>query len=170
MSRLKKQFKIKGKLLEKYEHPYLYLSHEVINNKKINQQALEAAVVKELSAFPGISLAISSAALQQGNLPDTALYRSVVNNFHPKRSGNIYLVPKPNWFINDFGGLTVAATHGSPWQYDTYVPIVFAGAGLDAKLITREVHTVDIAPSLSAYVGAKPPSGAAGKIMVELFD
>ena len=170
ISRLKKQFKIKGKLLEKYEHPYLYLSNEAINNKKIDLQALEAAVIKELSAFPGISLAISSVALQRGNLPDTALYNSVVNNFHPKRSGNIYIVFEPNWFINDFDGLTVASTHGSPWMYDTYVPIVFAGAGLDAEVITRKVQTVDIAPSLSTYVGTKPPSGTVGEILKELFD
>ncbi len=170
ISRLKKKFKIKGKLLEKYEHPYLYLSNEVINNKKIDQHALEEAVVKELSKFPGISLAVSSAALQRGNLSDTQLYRSVVNNFNPKRSGDIYVVFEPNWFINDFDGLTVAATHGSPWKYDTYVPIVFAGAGLDAKTITRKVYTVDVAPSLSAYVGTKQPSGAVGEILQELFD
>ncbi len=170
IKRLKKKFKIKGKLLEKYEPPYLYLNEKVINNKKINRQALEAAVVKELMAFPGISLAISSAALQRGNLPDTAVYRAVVNNFNPRRSGDIYVVFEPNWFINDFEGLTVASTHGSPWKYDTYVPIVFAGAGLDAKMITRKVYTVDIAPSLSAYVGTKPPSGAAGVILQELFE
>lgn len=170
IARLKKQFNIKGKILEKYEHPYLYLSNEVVKNKKINQQALEAAVVEELSKFPGISLAVSSKALQRGNLPDTPLYRSVVNNFHSKRSGDIYIVFEPNWFINDFDGLTVASTHGSPWNYDTYVPIVFAGAGLDAKKITRKVYTVDVAPSLSAYVGTKQPSGAAGEILQELFD
>jgi len=170
ISRLKKQFKIKGKLLEKYQHPYLYLSNEVIANKKIDLQALETAVAKEFLAFPGISLAISSAALQQGNLPDTALYRSVINNFYATRSGNIYIVFEPNWFINDFDGLTVASSHGSPWNYDTYVPIVFAGAGLDAKMITRKVHTVDIAPSLSAFVGAKSPSGAVGDILSELLD
>jgi predicted AlkP superfamily pyrophosphatase or phosphodiesterase len=168
--RLKQQFKIKGQLLEKFEHPYLYLSKDVINDKKIDQQALEAAVIKELSAFPGISLAISSAALQRGNLPDTALYRAVINNFHAKRSGNIYVVPEPNWFINDFDGLTVAATHGSPWNYDTYVPIVFAGTGLHAEMVTRKVYTVDVAPSLSAYVGAKQPSGTAGVILRELFE
>ena len=170
ISRLKEQFKIKGKLLEKFEHPYLYLSKDVINNKKINLQALEISVAKELSKFPGISLAVSSAALQQSNLPDTPLYRSVLNNFNPKRSGNIYVVPEPNWFVNEFDGLAVASTHGSPWNYDTYVPIVFAGAGLNAKMVTRKVYTVDVAPSLSAYVGAKQPSGAAGEILTELFD
>ena len=170
INRLKKQFKVKGKLLEGYHHPYLYFSEEVTNNKAIDKQALEAAVVRELSLFPGISLAVSSSALQQGNLPNTKLYQAVLNNFNSKRSGDIYIVFEPNWFINDFDGLTVASTHGSPWNYDTYVPIVFAGAGLDAKQIRRKVYTIDIAPTLSSYIGSKPPSGAVGDVLVELFE
>ena len=97
------------------------------------------------------------------------LYRAVLNNFHAKRSGDIYIVFAPNWFINDFDGLTVATTHGSPWQYDTYVPIVFAGMGLTAKQIDRRVHTIDIAPTLSAYMGIKPPSGAQGNPLIEVL-
>jgi len=170
ISRLKKQFNIHGKLIEKYEHPYLYLSKSVINNKEVDRQALEEAVVKELSVFSGISMAVSSAALQRGNLPDTPLYRAVLNNFYSKRSGDIYLVFEPNWFINDFDGLTVASIHGSPWSYDSYVPIVFAGAGLEAETVTRKVHTVDIASTLSAYISIKPPSGAFGNVLIEIFD
>ena len=51
-----------------------------------------------------------------------------------------------------------------------YVPIVFAGAGIEAKKVTRKVYTVDVAKSLSAYIGTKPPSGAAGQVLTELFD
>ena len=62
----------------------------MINDKKINQLALEKAVVHELSKFPGIFTAISSTALQNGDFPDTPLYRSVMNNYYAKRSGNVY--------------------------------------------------------------------------------
>jgi len=93
----------------------------------------------------------------------------VLNNFHPKRSGDIFIVFEPNWFINDFDGLTVAATHGSPWQYDTFVPIVFAGAGLNSATIDRRVQTIDIAPTLAAYLGIKPPSGSEGETLTEVL-
>jgi hypothetical protein len=102
-------------------------------------------------------------------VPDTQLYRAVLNNFHPKRSGDIYVVFEPNWFINDFDGLMVAATHGSPWQYDTYVPIVFAGARLKSATIDRRVQTIDIAPTLTAYLGIKPPSGSQGNPLTEVL-
>ena len=168
--RVKERFNIVGQLIEKYAHPYVYLSSDLSRHRSMDREALETAVVEELSKFPGVSLAVSSTALRRGNVPDTQLYRLVLNNFHAKRSGDIYIVFEPNWFINDFDGLTVAATHGSPWQYDTYVPIVFAGAGLTAKTVDRRVHTIDIAPTLSAYLGIKPPSGSQGNPLKEVLD
>jgi len=169
IDRIKQRFKIKGELIETYSHPYLYFSSEVKNNSRIDQEALEEAVVEELSKFPGVSLAVSSAALRRGNLPDTHLYRSVVRNFHSKRSGDVFIVFEPNWFINDFDGLVVASTHGSPWNYDTYVPIVFAGAGLNSQIVDRHVLTVDIAATLSAILSIKAPSGAVGTPLLEVL-
>ena len=168
ITRIKERFRIKGELIETYSHPYLYFSADVKNNRKIDQQALEAAVVEELMKFPSVSLAVSSTALRGGNLPDTELMAAVRRNFHPKRSGDVFIVFEPNWFINDFEGLIVASTHGSPWNYDTYVPIVFAGAGLKPAVVDRRVLTVDIAPTLAAYLGIKPPSGSVGNPLAEV--
>lgn len=168
IARLKKQFNIKGKLIEKYVHPYVYLN-SALKKSGIDQQELEQAVIAELLQFKGIYTAVSSQAILNGDYPDTSLYRSIVHNHYPDRSGDIYIVFKPNWFINDFDGLTVASTHGSPWQYDTHVPIVFAGAGVIAKTITQEVHPVDIAATLAAYLGIKAPSGSAGYILQDVL-
>ncbi|MCH5376579.1 MAG: alkaline phosphatase family protein, partial [Planctomycetes bacterium] len=77
---------------------------------------------------------------------------------------------EPNWFIQDFDGLTVASTHGSPWNYDTYVPIVFAGMGVEAQTVDRRVHTVDIAATLAVFVDIKPPSGCVGNVLYEVTD
>ncbi|HSF79428.1 MAG TPA: alkaline phosphatase family protein, partial [Steroidobacteraceae bacterium] len=168
IGRIKERFRIKGELIETYSHPYLYFSAEVKNNRRIDQQALEAAVVAELMKFPGVSLAVSSAALRKGSLPDTDMMRAVKRNFHPKRSGDVFIVFEPNWFINDFEGLIVASTHGSPWNYDTYVPMVFAGAGLQPAIVDRRVLTVDIAATLAAYLGIKAPSGSVGEPLEEV--
>ena len=168
IDQVRQEFDIRGALIETYEHPYLYLSDNVKNNPRIDQVALEAAVARELSAFPGVALAVPSTALRGGELPDTALHRAVVRNFHPKRSGDVFIVFAPNHFINDFDGLTVASTHGSPWNYDTHVPIVFAGAGLKGQLVDRNVLTVDIAPTLAVIAGTTMPSGAVGTVLEEV--
>ncbi len=140
--------------------PYLYLNRKLIAEMGLDQAEVELAVAEELTCFDGVALAVSSSALDDGRVPDTPLIESILRNYNPARSGDIYVVFDPNRFINDFDGLTVASTHGSPWRYDSYVPIIFAGMGIPAQRINRLVHTVDVAPTLSLLVGAKPPTGA----------
>lgn len=169
IQKLKDKFGIAEELIEKYEHPYIYLNQKVISEKKLDQREVENAIAEELGKFEGVALAVSSTALASAGLPDTDLYRRVLNNFNPMRSGDVYVVFKPHWFINDFDGLTVTCTHGSPWRYDTFVPIMFAGTKIPAQHIYRRVHATDIAPTLSRYVGAKAPSGSAGSVLEEIF-
>jgi predicted AlkP superfamily pyrophosphatase or phosphodiesterase len=169
IQRLKQKFGIAQELIEKYEHPYIYLNQKIIKEKELDQAEVEIAIAGELIKFGGVALAVSSSALASAGLPDTDLYRSVLNNFNPVRSGDIYIVFEPHWFINAFDGLTVTATHGSPWRYDTFVPIIFAGAGIPAKHIYRRTYTIDVAPTLCRYVGAKPPSGSSGVVLEEIF-
>ncbi len=169
IQRLKRDFGIKGKIMETYNHPYIFFSEEVLTSSTIDRTELENAVARELLQFSGVNAAIGSSALRQGNVPTTPLIDSVLKNFHPKRSGDIYVVFEPNWFINDFDGLSVASTHGSPWSYDTWVPVVFAGAGIEKGRVVRKIYTVDVAPTLSAFIGAKPPSGSVGQVLEEVF-
>lgn len=167
---LKKRFGIGEKLIRQYAHPYVYLDRELIAEKGLDLGEVEAAVATELVKFEGVALAVSSTAMSRGEFPDTPLLRSVLHNYNPRRSGDIYVVFQPHWFINDFDGLAVAATHGSPWSYDTFVPVIFAGAGLEPQKIYREIHTIDVAPTLSAFARTKPPSGSRGKVLVEVLE
>ena len=166
---LKKQFGLGEELIEAYFHPYIYLNHKLIRKKKLNQAEVEQAVAEQLSKFKGVAYAVSSTALRTANLPDTLLTRSVLRNFHLKRSGDIYLVFEPDVFIADFGKLKVSSTHGSPWRYDTFVPIIFAGAGISDQIISRPVQPYDIAATIAAFLKIKPPSGSVGVPLVEVL-
>jgi predicted AlkP superfamily pyrophosphatase or phosphodiesterase len=169
IERLKERFGIGEELITTYFHPYVYLNRKVISEKGLSQAEVERAVARELTRFDGVALAVSSSALSVGMVPNTPLTQSILRNYNPYRSGDVYVVFEPNRFINEFDGLTVAASHGSPWRYDTYVPIIFAGFGIPAQRIVTLVHTVDIAPTLSLLVGAKPPSGALGVPLEEVL-
>ncbi|MCP4010794.1 MAG: alkaline phosphatase family protein, partial [Proteobacteria bacterium] len=169
ITELKKQFGIGEELIEEYFHPYIYLNRELIRDKGLDQAVVEQAVATELLKFEGVAYAVSSTAMRTGNLPDTSLMRSILNNFHPKRSGDIYLVFEQDVFVNDFDGLVVASTHGSPWRYDTFVPVMFAGAGILTHKISRAITPYDIAPTLAAYLGVKPPSGSSATPLEEVL-
>jgi hypothetical protein len=155
-------------MIEGYDHPYLYLTSDIINDPAIDLAALESTIAKELVAFPAVSYAVPSTSLERGTFPDNELTRAILKNYNAARSGHIYVVFNPGWFINDLDGLSVAVVHGSPWRYDTFVPIIFAGNGIKPQTVSRRVHTVDVALTLATLVGSKPPSGAAGEVLLEV--
>ena len=169
IERLKSRFGIGQELIQSFNPPYVYLNRDVISSRELDQAVVEAAVADEMMKFEGVSFAISSTALMNGNVADTQLNRLILNSHNSRRSGDIFVVFEPNWFINDFDGLTVATTHGSPWRYDTYVPVIFAGARLKPLRIQRKVYTVDVASTLSSYVGTNRPSGATGEVLPEVI-
>jgi predicted AlkP superfamily pyrophosphatase or phosphodiesterase len=166
---LKKRFGVAGELVETYYHPYLYLNREVIAEKGLDRREVEEAVAAELMKFDGVALALSSTALREGGVPNAPLVEQVRRNFHPKRSGDVYVVQEPYWFLYEAETIPLCAMHGSPWRYDTFVPVIFAGAGVRAQKVARPVQPADIAPTLSAVLGVKPPSGAVGTPLIEIL-
>jgi len=168
ITKLKKKFGIGKELIQEFRAPYVYLNRDLIRSRGLDQAGVEETVAEEITKFKGVSLAVSSTALIEGRVPDTALIRSILNGHNPRRSGDIFVVFEPHWFINDFDGLVVASTHGSPWRYDTFVPVIFAGAGLKPQRVYREIQTVDVATTLSAFIGTMQPSGARGQILQEI--
>jgi predicted AlkP superfamily pyrophosphatase or phosphodiesterase len=170
LTRLKERFGLGKEVITSYLHPYIYLNRKAISKSGLSQADVERAVADEVMKLPGVALAVSSTALATGAYPETPIIRSVLNNFNRSRSGDIFVVFEPHSFINDLDGLTVAAHHGSPWSYDTYVPLIFAGKGIKGRRIGRRVETVDLAPTLAALLGTKPPSGSAGKPLVEVIE
>jgi len=167
---LKEQFGIGQELILDFFPPYVYLDRQLIREKGLDQGEVEQAIASELMNVKGIALAVSSTALRENQLPDTPLLRAALNNFNPQRSGDVLVLFQSNYFVNDFHGEIVAANHGGAWNYDTFVPVIFAGCDLNPVEVYRRVETVDVARTLSAWMGIKPPSGCAGKVLVEVLN
>jgi predicted AlkP superfamily pyrophosphatase or phosphodiesterase len=164
---LRREFGVAEELIESFSQPYVYLNRAVIGERGLDPAVVETRVAEELAKMPGIAYAVSSAALRAGRVADTSLSRAVLANFHPDRSGDIYVVFEPHWFVADFDGLTVASAHGSPWTYDTHVPIIVMAPDVDPARVTRRVETVDLAPTIAAFLRIKPPTGSLGEPLAE---
>jgi predicted AlkP superfamily pyrophosphatase or phosphodiesterase len=148
-----------------FYRPYLYLNDKKIAAAKIDRVKVEHAIADALTDFDGIALAVPTSRLssQQAN----PLVAQVRRNHHVSRSGDIYIIQKPYWFLFDKG--PVAAMHGSPWRYDTHVPIIFMGSGIQPKTVHRLVHPVDVAPTITALLGMTPPGSAQGLPLEEVL-
>ena len=154
-----------GGLVKDYYRPFLYLDDSAITAAGLQKDLVATAMANSLTQKHGIYLAITPADARQST--DSGLLNQVRNNLHPVRSGDIYIVQDPYWFNFDKG--PVAAMHGSPWNYDTHVPVIFAGAGMKEKVVHRRIQPADVAPTLSALLGMSPPASAQGIVLPEVF-
>jgi predicted AlkP superfamily pyrophosphatase or phosphodiesterase len=145
--------------------PWLYLDEEGIAAAGSDLQEVERAVARALASAEGVALAVPRSGVTP--LEDTEALARVRRNFHPDRSGDVYVAQAPYWFLFDEG--PVAVMHGSPWRYDTHVPVIFAGPGIPARRIHRRVSTVDVAPTLAALLGMSPPSSADGSALEDVL-
>ena len=148
-----------------YYRPYLYLDHDHIDEVGLDEDELREMLALALNREPGIHLAATQTVLE--SWPDQRLAHRIRNNYHPERSGDIYIVQQPYWFNFDKG--PVAAMHGSPWNYDTHVPVIFMGPGIRASRFHRRVQPADVAPTLAALIGLSPPASASGNVLSEVM-
>jgi len=165
----------RGDLIAAHSHPYLFLNDEAIRESKLDATEVERFLAAEAMKLPGIAYALARSDLLEGRVAGTPIQNQIRRSFHPRRSGNIHLVPEQYWFLHStdegerMGIGAIAAIHGSPWVYDTYVPIFFAGQQVPHQTVARRVGPHDIAATLAAYLGIKPPSGSVGTPLVEVL-
>ncbi len=152
-------------LVKEFFRPYLYLDRDAIRSKGLNLQFVATAIADELAKKPGIGGAIPSSRILTGNPSGPAIV--VHYNHHPQRAGDVYIFQQPYWFMFERG--PVAAMHGSPWSYDTHVPIIFAGQRIKPARVDRLVHPIDVAPTLSALLSISPPAAAEGSVLEEVI-
>ena len=78
----------------------------------------------------------------------------------PDRSGDIYIALLNGQQPMPAGIRGYVATHGSPWDYDRRVPILFWRKGMAAFEQPQPVETVDIMPTLAGLVGLPIEAGS----------
>jgi arylsulfatase A-like enzyme len=139
------------------------LDDALIAKSGVDRRALEAEARRLLLADPGIAAVFTRSDLEGSRLPaGTPFLAQVRNTWHRERSADVEVVLKPWWLVDSRSGS--AATHGSPYAYDTHVPILFWGPRwFGAGQVDGRVEVTDIAPTLARFLSISPPAASEGK-------
>ncbi|MFT6925747.1 MAG: putative AlkP superfamily pyrophosphatase or phosphodiesterase [Psychromonas sp.] len=159
----KKEFGIEG-VVKAFIRPFIYLDETKIKLTKLTLKNVATHIAKALNDLEGIGFSVAKSGLPA--LTDNPIAQQIKRNFHAQRAGDIYIAQAPYWLLQETN--EDAVMNGSPWSYDTYVPILFAGANLKAQRIDRRVHPVDIAATLATLMSVTPPSNARGSVLEEV--
>jgi predicted AlkP superfamily pyrophosphatase or phosphodiesterase len=141
----------------------LYLDLALIAERKLNLAEVETVAAQAMAAMPGIHTAFTSTQLRHGDIPDTHVARLTTQGFYAPRNGNVIIVTQP-FFMFGEGSNT---THGSPYSYDTHVPVLFYGAGIAPGIHHGASSPADIAPTLAALLQVQAPSNNIGRVLQE---
>ena len=151
-------------IIDDVDNNQIYLSDNKVKNLGLNKNNVIDELIKILESFDFISNAYSAEFII--NSKNLEGYEKLIQNgFHKERSGDIALILKPNVIFYDGKG----TTHGSGYNYDTHVPLIFFGSGVKngETLLTTEIP--DIAPTISKLLGQKMKNST-GKSLDFIFD
>ncbi len=145
----------------KYYGDGFYFPDEYIGKQKAAAFAMIADTFSDVKAIDTV-LTRDEIYSSLGN---DSFSRRLRNMIHPEKSPDVIMVLKEYYSKRS----PLGVTHGTPYDYDTHVPIVFSHKSFKSQKITRAVATVDIAPTIARLVGAEIPMEVDGNVLEEIF-
>ncbi|XVJ64489.1 MAG: alkaline phosphatase family protein [Sphingopyxis sp.] len=122
------------------------------------RKAALAAILPRLRAHPQVEAVATAEELAAHPIskraPDVwTMMDKLRASFHPQRSGDFIIALQPRVTPIPEPGVGYVATHGSVWDYDRRVPMLFWRKGLAGFEQPNAVMTVDILPTLASLIG-----------------
>lgn len=157
-------------LVEKLSNEQVYLNHNAFDGN-VRTSGLDFFVVAELAGkflmtLDGVNNYYTEAIIKQSDFNEGGIKGKIIRGHHPQRSGDITYVFEPGWIE---GKSVQGTTHGSPYAYDTHVPVLFYGNGVKAGSSVIYHPITDIAPTVSTILRIMFPSGCTGQPIGELL-
>jgi predicted AlkP superfamily pyrophosphatase or phosphodiesterase len=138
----------------------LLLNEKLAADKGLKFADVEAAARDELLKLPGVQAVFTREQLL-GNDTVTPYLEAMRKSYDPTRAAQLQIVLKRGWIFSYRPG---GSTHGSPYDYDTHVPLLFWGPGFVGQgEMKQRVEVADLAPTLAGVAGLRPPAQAQGR-------
>lgn len=135
-----------------------YLNERALAGLGVDKADIERAAADLLQQCDAVRRVWTSTELAAGEPVDDPYWERYHNNFFPGRSPDLQVQLWPHYLA--YAG--TGTTHGSPYDYDAHVPIVFWGAGIPHGSVATRVAAVDVAPTLAALLGVRAPADLDG--------
>lgn len=138
--------------IQKFENYQVYLLRDqpaLAGENYVTAQQIVRDVLLEQSS-------VAAAATRNDLLAGagkTEMMQAFERAYHPRRSGDVLFATLPYHTHVGASG----TTHGSPWRYDTHVPLIFFGAGVKHEIVERKTHVAALGPTVSRLLSLPVP-------------
>jgi hypothetical protein len=141
-----------------------YFNLKLISRLGLDPEKVERAAAAAAMTEPGIARVFTRHDILSGNLQHDPISDAVSLAFNAQRSGDLVILQEPYWVWDAAG-----TGHGTPYGYDTHVPVIFFGPGIKSGNYSEKIAVNDIAPTLSHLLDVEAPAGSIGRVLNEIL-
>jgi predicted AlkP superfamily pyrophosphatase or phosphodiesterase len=145
-------------LVLSYTNQQVFLDHKVLDEKKLNLQQIQEDVAAFLQKMDGVAEVLTATTLNNTSFTEGSRYL-MQKGFNAKRSGDVLVNYLPAWVEYQKTG----TTHGSPYSYDTHVPLIFYGWNIKQGSSVEQIYITDVVATLAMMLNIQFPNGCSGK-------
>jgi arylsulfatase A-like enzyme len=154
-----------AKLVQAWSLPNIHLDYALAEQNKLKREDVENAAAQYLLAQNGIVDAYTRTQFESGAVQGTHINTLMRRAWNRQSSGDLMVITRPYWY---FGTGTSGTSHGSPYAYDTNVPLMIMGKRwIKPGAYGQYAEVVDIAPTLANLLHLRPPAGSEGRVLTE---
>jgi predicted AlkP superfamily pyrophosphatase or phosphodiesterase len=141
----------------------ILLDRDLLELNEISLNDAQDFAARAAASVPNVAEAIALHSVFDGSLPAGPVYDAIRKAQMAARAADVYILPKPRFVMT-----ATAATHGTPYDYDCRVPLLFAGPGFRRGVRSETaVAPGSVAPTLARALGIPPPAKASYPVLEE---
>lgn len=159
---LSKRYGKEAKYVRDFMEYRFYLNHDVIAEAGKKLSEVKDDVCQILMKDKEVAYAVDYDKAATASIP-AYLRERIINGYDPKMSGDIQIVLMPGYYDGNPARPGKGSTHGTPWPYDSHIPLVFYGWHIPAGQSAAPQTVNDIAATVCSLVGVQMPSGCVGR-------
>jgi predicted AlkP superfamily pyrophosphatase or phosphodiesterase len=142
-----------------FENQQIYFNHQLLKSNNLQLSEVTSKVSEYLKwNFKELKDVIAATDLFSKNKRNK-FTNMLQSGFYQKRCGDVFIILESGWMSD----IATGTTHGTYYNYDTQVPLLWWGGALKKTSINKPIFITDIAPTLANYLHIQQPSGSIGK-------
>ena len=153
-----------NKIVENISNYQIFLNKEKIKSLGLEVNKVAQIISDEIINFDKVYKSVTAHTLQTTSFT-SGLMKNIQNGYNQKLSGDILFIPMPAVISHGKTG----TTHGSGYNYDTHVPLLFYGNGIKKGSSNVYYPITNIAPTLSSLLNIEEPNGCTGRPIIEVL-
>jgi predicted AlkP superfamily pyrophosphatase or phosphodiesterase len=157
-------------LIQHETNQNIYLDLKKIDSLKLNKNEIASFFAEKIKLWPNVKAVFTSQELSN-SARDNEWKDMVRLGYEAKRSGEIIFIMEPGYLVKELDSEKAhrGTSHGSSFNYDTHVPLLWYGAQIPSKDDFESYKIIDIAPTLTHILNLQRSGAMTGQPILEVL-